>query len=171
MGSTSVDQSTTDAIIRLAYFRAQYETKSHSCCFVAQTESTSWDRHRMNCGRLQRSGVWLGGIELFDYWPVIYRCDKLLQSLTLFDCQQEGHHQQGDQKVTTSDLMGHSCLHRLPGYFEEFAPGGCEYQQQKLKKPLMQAWTRFELPDLLITPEGWPVSTGHLWEPYYKSLW
>jgi len=47
MGSTSVDQSTTDAVIRLAYFRAQSETSSHSYCFVAQTESTRRDRHRM----------------------------------------------------------------------------------------------------------------------------
>jgi len=54
-----------------------------------------------------------------------------------------------------SDLMG---LHRLPDYFEEFAPGGCKYQQQKLKKPLMQAWTRFKSPDPLTTPKGLPVS-------------
>jgi len=30
------------------------------------------------------------------------------------------------------------------GCSEEFASEGCEYLQQKLKKPLMQAWTFLE---------------------------
>jgi len=37
---------------------------------------------------------------------------------------------------TVMYIMGHSCLHLLPSCSEEFVSGGCEYQPQKLKKPV-----------------------------------
>jgi len=49
--------------------------------------------------------------------------------------------------VITSDVMGHSCLYLLAGCYEVFVSGGSEYQQQKIKKPLMQAGTSFEYPE------------------------
>jgi hypothetical protein len=52
------------------------------------------------------------------------------------------------------------CLHRLPGYFSEFVSEVEACQQQKLRKLMMQAWTRFESPDHLTTPEDWLESTG-----------
>jgi len=180
MGFTSVDQSTTDAVIRLAYFRAQSETNSHSYCFVAHTESTSWDRHRMKpmatiggCRGQESGSVVLSGLILtsdLKMWQTTTESNTLWLPTGNTSAA-------GDQTVIASDLMGHSCLHRLPGYFEEFVPVRCEYQQQKLNKPMMQAWTRFEPPKPLTTPEGWPVIiiisiiiNGNLYSAVYKPV-
>jgi len=64
--------------------------------------------------------------------------------------------------VIASDVMGLSCLHLLPGCSEECVSGGCEYQQQKLKKPLMQDRTRFESRP--------PDHTGRLACNYWSSV-
>ena len=60
-------------------------------------------------------------------------------------------------------------LQRQPGYFEECVIGGEVCQQQKLKKPTMQAWTHFEPPVPLTKPEGWPESTDRQLALYCRT--
>ena len=176
MESTSIDRCTTDAVIRLANIGAQSETNSHSDCFVVEAESTCWDRHRVKpiatmggCG-----GQETGSVVLTSRVVVWLISDSKTGPTTTesntFWLPTGGHHQREGLIVTASDLIQHSSLYRLPGYSGEFVPGGCEYQQQTLRKPLMLAWTRFEPPDLLTTPEGWPVSTGHLYKRRIANL-